>query len=36
MLHLLRYSYRFISYRRPHWIPEFARKSAMGIDALFR
>ncbi len=36
MLHLLSFVYRFIRKRRPHWIPEFARKSAMGIDAIFR
>jgi len=36
MLHALSFVYRFIRKRRPHWIPEFARKSAMGIDAIFR
>jgi len=36
MLHLLSYIYLFIRKRRPHWIPEFARSSAMGIDAVFR
>lgn len=28
--------YRFIAARRPHWIPGFASKSAMGVDVVFR
>ena len=28
--------YRFVSKRRPQWIPEFAKKSAMGVDTIFR
>jgi hypothetical protein len=28
--------YRFISKRRPQWIPQFARESAMGVDTIFR
>ena len=36
VLHLLSFIYRFIRKRRPHWIPEFARESAMGIDTIFR
>lgn len=35
-LHLLAMIYRVIAKRRPRWIPEFARESAMGIDAVFR
>ncbi len=35
-LHLLSLIYRVISRRRPHWVPEFARESAMGVDAVFR
>lgn len=28
--------YRVIAARRPHWIPGFASKSAMGVDVVFR
>ena len=35
-IHLLAVVYRVVSTRRAHWIPEFARKSAMGIDTVFR
>ena len=35
-LHLLSLIYRVISRRRPHWVPEFARESAMGVDVVFR
>lgn len=35
-LYLLSLIYRVISRRRPHWVPEFARESAMGVDAVFR
>jgi len=28
--------YRVIAARRPHWIPGFAQKSAMGVDVVFR
>jgi hypothetical protein len=35
-LHLLAMIYRVIAKRRPRWIPEFARESAMGLDAVFR
>lgn len=35
-LHLLSMIYRVIAKRRPRWIPEFARDSAMGVDAVFR
>lgn len=28
--------YRFIAARKPHWIPGFASKSAMGVDVVFR
>lgn len=35
-LHLLSMIYRVIAKRRPRWIPEFARESAMGVDAVFR
>jgi len=35
-LHLLSMIYRVIAKRRPRWIPEFARDSAMGVDAIFR
>ena len=35
-LHLLSLIYRVITKRRPHWVPEFARESAMGVDAVFR
>lgn len=35
-LHVLSLVYRIISRRRPHWVPEFARESAMGVDVVFR
>ena len=35
-LHLLSVVYRTVRTTRSHWIPEFARKSAMGIDTIFR
>ena len=35
-LHLLSLIYRVITKRRPQWMPEFARESAMGVDAVFR
>ena len=28
--------YRFIAARKPHWIPGFASKSAMGVDVVFK
>lgn len=35
-LHLLSMIYRVIAHRRPRWIPEFMRESAMGVDVLFK
>ncbi len=35
-LHLLGIAYRSLIRRRPDLVPEFARESAMGIDAVFR
>jgi len=35
-LHLLSMIYRVIARRRPHWVPAFARESAMGVDVVFR
>ena len=35
-LHVLSLVYRVIAKRRPHWIPEFARESAMGVETVFR
>jgi hypothetical protein len=35
-LHLLSMMYRVIAKRRPHWVPSFAKESAMGVDAVFR
>lgn len=35
-IHLLALIYRVIRATRSQWIPKFARKSAMGIDAIFR
>lgn len=35
-LHLLAMIYRVIARRRPRWIPEFMRESAMGVDVLFK
>jgi hypothetical protein len=28
--------YRLIAWKRPHWIPGFAKESAMGVDVVFR
>lgn len=28
--------YRLVAARRPHWIPGFASKSAMGVDVVFK
>jgi hypothetical protein len=36
ILHGLSMIYRVIARRRPHWIPKFARESAMGVDVVFR
>lgn len=35
-IHFLSLAYRTLKRRRPRMIPKFARKSAMGIDAIFR
>ena len=35
-IHLLSYIYFVIRKTRSKWVPEFARKSAMGIDTVFR
>jgi hypothetical protein len=35
-LHLLSMIYRVIAWKRPHWIPGFAKESAMGVDVVFR
>lgn len=35
-LYLLSMIYRVIAHRRPHWVPAFARESAMGVDVVFR
>lgn len=35
-LHGLSLIYRIVARRRPHWIPGFARESAMGLDTVFR
>jgi hypothetical protein len=35
-LHGLSLIYRVIAKRRPHWIPGFAKESAMGVDTVFR
>ncbi len=35
-LHLLGFAYRTLTKHRPKIIPKFARKSAMGIDTIFR
>lgn len=35
-LHALSLIYRWVANRRPHWVPKFARESAMGVDAVFR
>lgn len=36
VIHLLAIVYRVIRTTRAHWIPKFVRKSAMGIDTVFR
>ena len=36
MLGLLSMIYRVIAWKRPHWIPGFAKESAMGVDVVFR
>lgn len=35
-LHLLSLIFRVIAKRRPHWIPGFAKDSAMGVDTVFK
>lgn len=35
-LHLLSMIYRLVARKRPHWIPGFAKESAMGVDVVFR
>lgn len=35
-LQLLSLIYRVIARRRPQWVPAFAKKSAMGVDVVFR
>ncbi|MFZ4767832.1 MAG: hypothetical protein ACOYMN_23030, partial [Roseimicrobium sp.] len=35
-LHGLSWMYRIVEKRRPHWIPGFAKESAMGVDTVFR
>jgi hypothetical protein len=35
-LNLLSMIYRLIAWKRPHWIPGFAKESAMGVDVVFR
>ena len=35
-LHGLSLIYRVVSRHRPHWIPGFAKESAMGVDMVFR
>jgi len=35
-LHGLSLLYRVIARRRPQWIPKFARKSAMGVETVFK
>jgi len=36
ILHVLSMIYRVIALRKPHWIPGFAKESAMGVDVVFR
>ena len=36
ILHVLSMIYRVIAMRKPHWIPGFAKESAMGVDVVFR
>jgi hypothetical protein len=35
-LNLFSMMYQLIIWKRPHWIPGFAKKSAMGVDVVFR
>ena len=35
-IHLLSAAYRMVRTTRSRWIPKFGRKSAMGIDTVFR
>jgi hypothetical protein len=35
-LHLLSVIYRLIAWKKPQWIPSFAKESAMGVDVVFR
>ncbi len=35
-LHALSLIFRVIARRRPHWIPAFAKESAMGVDTIFK
>lgn len=35
-IHLLSFIYRLVRSRRASWIPKFARKSAMGVDTVFK
>ena len=35
-LHILSLIFRVIAKRRPHWIPGFAKDSAMGVDTVFK
>ena len=36
ILHVLSMIYRVIALRKPHWIPGFAKESAMGVDVVFK
>jgi hypothetical protein len=36
VLHVLALVYRVIATRRPHWIPAFARDSAMGVETVLK
>jgi hypothetical protein len=35
-LHALSLIFRVVAKRRPHWIPSFAKDSAMGVDTVFK
>ena len=35
-IHLLSFIYRLVRNRRAKWVPEFARKSALGVDTVFK
>jgi hypothetical protein len=35
-LHALSMIYRWIARNRPHWVPKFARESAMGVEVVLR